>query len=189
MGAFINLFSVLVSVRASNIILLASWETYYAKSLMILQIEQKLFIMLLHNLQVYNMKGSIGSSMGPILKRLMVFCRLVGHWQRGDQPLIRDPRVLLARVPRARARDAGHVAGGRAHGAARLPVRRTRRAARQAGLHVHAHPCRHHLLRARGDSSVPTALAQVVYNLQPEPPTNHETVALLAYSLSIDLLS
>lgn len=76
--------------------------------------------------------------------------RVVGDGQRGDEPLVGDPRVLLARVPRAGARDAGHVAGGRAHGAARLRVRRARRAEGQAGLHVHAHRRARHQLRARG---------------------------------------
>lgn len=77
--------------------------------------------------------------------------RLVGDGQRGDEPLVGDPRVLLARVPRARARDARHLAAGSPHGAAGLRVRGPGRAARQAGLHVHARRRRPRLLRARGE--------------------------------------
>lgn len=83
-----------------------------------------------------------------VLYYFVIIFRLVGDGQRGDEPLVGDPRVLLARVPRAGARDAGHVAGGRAYGAARLRVRGAGRAARQAGLHVHAHRRGPHLLRA-----------------------------------------
>lgn len=79
----------------------------------------------------------------------------MGDRQRSDEPLVRDPRVLRARVPLAGARDAGHVAGGRAHGAARLRVRGAGRAARQAGLHVHAHRRRPRLLRARDRGAEP----------------------------------
>lgn len=53
-------------------------------------------------------------------------------------------------MPRAGARDAGHFAAGRAHGTARLRVRRARCAARQAGLHVHAHRRSSHQLRTGG---------------------------------------
>lgn len=87
---------------------------------------------------------------------------MVGDGQRGDQPLVRDPRVLRAGVPRAGARDAGHLAAGRAHGPARLRVRRAGRAARQAGLHVHAHRCASHQLRARG--ATPKAAALRLFN-------------------------
>lgn len=88
--------------------------------------------------------------MGWLLHGRVCGCRMVGDGRGGDEPLVGDPRVLLARVPRARARDAGHVAAGRAHGTARLRLRGAGRAARQAGLHVHAHRCRPHVLRARG---------------------------------------
>lgn len=89
--------------------------------------------------------------------------RLVGNGQRGDKPLISDPRVLLARVPRAGACDAGHFAGGRAHGAARLRVRGAGRAGRQAGLHVYAHRRGPHLLRARGETDSLVVAIAVAY--------------------------
>lgn len=84
------------------------------------------------------------------LKSIKCVGRMVGDRQRGDQPLVRDPRVLRAGVSRAGARDAGHFAAGCAHGSARLRVRRARCAARQAGLHVHAHRRSSHQLRTRG---------------------------------------
>lgn len=70
----------------------------------------------------------------------------MGDRQRSNKPLVSYPRVLRARVPRARARDAGHGAGGRAHGPASVRVRPAGRARGQAGLHVHSYRRTAHVL-------------------------------------------
>lgn len=81
----------------------------------------------------------LGVKLGVSFYLVTVSGRVVGDRQRGDEPLVGDPRVLRARVPRAGPRDAGHGACRRAHGAAGLRLRAARRAAREAGLHVHTH--------------------------------------------------